>query len=97
MTELEARKHNATMITRLCEKHGCSDKKKKIHFDQMVHRAWNPHPSQEFENWWHTHPDFRLHGIDVVRARNCKCYCDEYKEAVETGIAQFPIDYHTDK
>lgn len=87
MTELEAKRFNAERITELCEEYGCSDKKKKIHYDQMVHRSWNPHPSKAFIDWWHKHNDFKEHGIDAVRARNCKRYCDEFKEAREYGIA----------
>ncbi len=93
MTEVEAKKFNAQRAKWLCERHGCSDKKAKIHFDQIVHRAWNPHPSQEFKDWWQTQPEFRENGVDYIRARNCKVFCDRYKEAVEIGAANFPTDY----
>jgi hypothetical protein len=95
MTKEEVKKHNIRMIEFLCARHGCSDKLKKIHYNQMVHRAWNPHPSPEFVEWWQTRPEFRFDGVDAVRARNCKCYVDQYKEAVELGLATLPIDYPT--
>jgi len=85
--------HNIKMAKVLCDRNGCNDKLRQIHFDQLVHRAWNPHPSPEFIQWWKTHPDFRHHDVNVVTARNCKSYCDEYKEAVQVGLAELPVDY----
>ncbi len=93
MTEEQAKKFNANRITHLCEKHGCSDKKRKLHFDQMVHRAWNPHPSLEFVEWWHTQLEFQRDHVDPVRARNCKAFTERFKEAVGFGGAMFPTDY----
>jgi hypothetical protein len=87
------RERNIRVIKALCQRHSCSEKIRKIHYDQAVYRGWDPHPSQEFVNWWHTHSDFKEHGIDAVRARNCKSYCDEYKEAVSMGLAELPIDF----
>ena len=75
------------MIKKLCEEHGCSDKIKAIHFEQMVHRAWNPHPSEAFVRWWSTQPEFRNDGVNAVRARNCKVYYDRFKEDRQYGIA----------
>lgn len=93
MMETEAKKFNARRAQWLCERAGCSEKLAKIHFDQIVHRAWNPHPSQEFIDWWKTQMEYRRDGIDEVRARNCKCFTDRFKEAVEIGVASMPIDY----
>lgn len=93
MIELEAKKFNAVRAKFLCERAGCSEKLAKLHFDQIVHRAWNPHPSQEFIDWWQTQPEFRVDGVDAVRARNCKTFTDRFKEAVEIGLANLPIDY----
>jgi hypothetical protein len=94
MTNEQVKKHNIKMIEFLCNKHGCSDKRKKIHYEQMVLRAWNPHPSQEFTDWWQTQPECG-DGVDAVRARNCKVFTDRYKEAVEFGVATLPTDYPT--
>ncbi len=93
MTEVEAKKFNAHRAKWLCERNGCTEKKAKVHFDQIVHRAWNPHPSQEFTAWWHTQPEFRQNGVDSIRARNCKLFIDRYKEAVDAGLADIPLDY----
>lgn len=85
--------HNIKMAIFLCDKHGCDEKLRKKHFDQIVNRAWNPHPSQEFIQWWQTQPEFRTDGVDATRARNCKVFVDRYKEAIEFGIARLPTDY----
>lgn len=87
------KKHNIKFAKFLCEKNGCNEKKTKIHYEQIVHRAWNPHPSPEFVSWWITQPECQQDGIDAVRARNCKIFADRYKEAVELGLANFPTDY----
>lgn len=91
MTETEAKKFNAEVADRLCTEAGCGEKKRKIHFDQLVHRAWNPHPSEAFVKWWHTQPEFRIDGVDAVRARNCKVFCDRFKEARQFGIESLPV------
>jgi hypothetical protein len=93
MDRESAKEHNIKMAKFLCEKHGCSEKLTKIHRDQIVYRAWNPHPSGEFISWWNTQPEFLEVGIDAVRARNCKVYVERYKEAIEVGLASLPIDY----
>jgi hypothetical protein len=95
MDKWQAREHNTRRARFLCQKHGCSKKQAEEHLDMIVNRAWNPHPSQEFINWWHTHPHYTENKIDAVRARNCKCYVDEYKAAVEVGLAELPVDYPT--
>lgn len=80
------------MATFLCNKNGCNEKVAKVHFDQIVNHGWNPHPSKEFSDWWRNHPHYQDE-IDVVRARNCKCYVDEYRDAVSIGLAKLPTDY----
>jgi hypothetical protein len=92
MTREQIIKHNSKTIKALCAEHGCSDKLRKIHYDQMVHRAWNPHPSQEFVEWWKTQPEYG-DGVGAVKARNCRVFCDRYKQAVADGVASFPIDH----
>jgi hypothetical protein len=81
------------MAAFLCKKHNCNDKSAKLHFDQIVNLAWNPHPAQEFVEWWSTHSDFQNQGVAAETARNCKCYVNQYKDAVEVGAAELPIDY----
>ncbi len=93
MTEIEAKKFNAKRAKWLCDKHGCSEKKAKQHFDQIVHRAWNPHPSKEFIEWWETQIEFQRDHIDAIRARNCKLFTERFKEAVQFGAASLPTDY----
>lgn len=93
MDKEEVKKHNTRRIRFLCKKHGCSEKIQKLHFDQMVNHAWNPHPSQEFVNWWQTQPEFLRDKVDAVRARNCKIFTERFKEAVEFGLANLPVDY----
>src|SRR5205823_12840261 len=85
--KIKAREHNITRAKTLCDEHGCSEKQRKNHFDMMVNRAWNPHPSQDFVKWWHKHQDYILHGIDAVRARNCKVYCQEFLESRQYGAS----------
>jgi hypothetical protein len=95
MTRQEAQEFNAKRAKFLCEKHGCSEKKRKLHFNMIVYEAWNPHPSEEFIDWWRTQPEFLEHDVDAERARNCKVYCDRFKEAVSVGAAELPADYPT--
>lgn len=93
MDRQSVKEHNTKMARFLCKRNGCEEKLSKLHLKQMVEEAWNPHPSQEFTAWWRTRDEFRMDGIDAVRARNCKCYVNEYKEAVELGLANLPSDY----
>jgi hypothetical protein len=93
MTKEQAMAYNAKMINKLCRDHGCNEKVRKIHWEQMVLRAWNPHPSAEFVAWWQTQVECRESHVSAVKARNCKKYCDRYKEAVEHGMAEYPVDY----
>ena len=93
MTREQVTKHNARVATALCKQHECNDRQRKLHFEMIVHRAWNPHPSAEFVEWWHSQPEFRDRGVDAVRARNCKIFCDRFKEAVEIGAASMPMDH----
>lgn len=79
-----SREDRKNRITELCERAGCSDKLRKIHFEQYVDRHWNPHPSDAFRKWWSRHPDCG-EGIDVKRAYNCKRYVDEFFDARKIG------------
>jgi hypothetical protein len=94
MDKQGVRAHNIRMAMFLCDKHGCDEKLRKKHFEQMVRHAWNPHPSSEFCEWWHRQPEC-AEGVDAERARNCKVYVNRYKEAVEFGNAAMPVDYPT--
>ncbi len=87
------KEHNIKMAKFLCDRNGCDEKKRKIHFEQIVRKAWNPHPSQEFIQWWHTQPESRIDNVQPTPARNCKVFVNRYKEAVEIGIANLPTDY----
>ncbi len=89
MGKEEARKKRTLEINALCDEAGCSDKIRKIHFEQYVDldRRWNPHPSKKFADWWKNHKDCVDHGIDVNRAFNCENYRQEFLEAKEIGIA----------
>ena len=93
MNTQKARAHNIKYAKFLCDKNRCTEKLRAIHFDQLVNRGHNPHPSPEFVEWWKKHPHFIHEGIDAVRARNRKCYCDQYKDAVQVGLAELPVDY----
>ncbi len=93
MDRAEAKEHNTKMARFLCKRHGCDEKVSKLHLKQMVEEAWNPHPSQEFKEWWLTQPEFRIDGVEVLPVRNCKVFVDRYKEAVEVGLANLPTDY----
>ena len=95
MDKAGVKAHNVKMATFLCDKAGCDREARKKHFDQIVHRAWNPHPSSEFCEWWYRQPECQLDGVDATRARNCKIFVDRYKEAVEFGNAELPVDYPT--
>lgn len=86
MDEQEKRKE---AIAGLCDKAGCNENVRKTHFQQYVHRRWNPHPSEAFVKWWSKHRDFR-EGVGVVTARNCHRYYDEFLEAKKFGIENEP-------
>lgn len=76
-------------ITQLCDEYDCSDKIRKVHFDQFVDRGWHPHPPDSFDQWWRKHDDLKYGGIDVKRAWNCKRYRDEWMEAKSVGLADY--------
>ena len=67
-------------IADLCERHRCSEKKRKIHLDQFVNRGWHPHAPESFVDWWHKHPDFKNSGgsLDAKRAYNCQRYRSQF-------------------
>lgn len=75
-------------VTRLCDEHGCSPKKRKVHFDQFVDRNWHPHPPQRFLKWFAGHADKKESpDLNPVVAFNCASYYDSYCEAKETAQA----------
>jgi hypothetical protein len=86
------RESRARAITKLCDKSGCAESKRKLHFEQFVDRSFNPHPPNAFIQWWYRHPDARsegpedMRGPDAVRAYNCVRYRNEYLDAKELGI-----------
>lgn len=85
MDPKEQRKHE---ITRLCDQHGCSEKIRKIHFEQFTRtHPWHPHPTKDFSDWWSTHPDFLHAGIDAKRAFNCQSYVNQFFDARQIGAA----------
>ena len=82
-------------IKRLCSATGCSDKIRKIHYDQFVNRSWHPHPPQRWEKWIHKHSVFQdmtyQHRTSEheasVKLFNCATYYDQYCEQKEVGLA----------
>lgn len=82
-------------IDDLCEHHGCSNKIRKIHFDQYVFRQWNPHPPSRFVTWWQSEgPVFTekktargWFGINTETAFNCEAVKESYHEAKSIGLA----------
>lgn len=68
----------------LCLRHGCSDKRAKIHAAQF-NRGWHPHPPVEFEQWWRVQMEAEQ-GVDSVRAYNCQIYRQRFLEAKGAGV-----------
>jgi len=83
MTQLE----KAKRIKIMCDKCGCSQKIREIHFNQFVNKHWNPHASIRFKNWWHSQPEFQDAGIQAVIAQNVDRIWEAYLEAKQIGIA----------
>ncbi len=74
-------------IIEACDDAECSDKIRKIHFEQFLNRRWNPHPPAEFIAWWSTHLDGKIHGVKTSVAWNTRHYRDQYMEARSVGAA----------
>jgi hypothetical protein len=74
MADLEATKQLAIS---LCKQNGCTEKQTAIHFKQIVHNRWNPHPPPAFIKWWSTHPEHQPYS--AVRAFNTQLYRDQFK------------------
>lgn len=82
-------------IDELCERAGCSEKIRKVHFQQYVHRRWNPHPPQKFLDWWNrdgaVFTENKSHrawyGVKPVVAYNCEAVREAYREARQLGLA----------
>jgi hypothetical protein len=81
-----SRQQKIDKIGDLCDQHGCSEKIRKIHFDQFVNHDWHPHPPSDFTEWWSGHHDY-ANGIDAKRAYNCQPYRNQYLEAKGVGLA----------
>lgn len=81
------REERADFISDLCAEHNCSEKLRKIHFDQYVDRQWHPHPSKEFLEWFKTTEESRLFNVNPKVAWNCQRYRDEFMEAKQYGAA----------
>jgi hypothetical protein len=80
-------KEKAAKITRLCDKAGCSDKLRKVHFAQFVERGWHPHPPQTFFDWWSRHPDNVGAGSSgPVTFFNAARYYAQFCEMRELGL-----------
>lgn len=73
-------------IDELCDEAGCSDKIRKIHFEQFVHRHWHPHPPKEFKDWWVCQHECEQ-GMSVARAYNCQIYHQRFLEEKAVGAA----------
>src|SRR5262249_1643472 len=87
------REERAAKIGRLCKSSGCSDKLRKIHFEQFVDRQWHPHPPAVFLEWWKRHPDCRSQGYEDTRTKNnaivafnAQCFYDQFCEARVHGL-----------
>jgi hypothetical protein len=81
------RQERIAKITRLCNKAGCNDKIRKIHFDQFVDHQWHPHPPRAFVDWFARHPDnIGEGGSGPVVFFNAKPYYDQFCEARALGL-----------
>ncbi len=69
-------------IAEICATHNCTEKRRKIHFDQYVDRAWHPHPSDKFIIWFQSQDDFLREKVNPKVAWNCQSYRDQWTEAV---------------
>jgi hypothetical protein len=81
------RKQRIETITRLCNQAGCSEKLKKIHFEQFVDRDVHPHPPESFIAWFNRHPDNV--GADGSGARtfwNTSRYYEQFMEMKRLGL-----------
>jgi hypothetical protein len=48
-----------------CEEAGCSDEIAKKHYRHFVYGFWDPHPPDDFENWWLPHDRDKESGADI--------------------------------
>jgi len=89
MTKLE----KARDIKIICDKCGCGESLRKIHFDLFVNKDWQPHASLRFKKWWFAQLEFQDSkdkdgvGISAEVAQNAGRIWDAYLEAKEIGLA----------
>jgi hypothetical protein len=70
------REQRIALVNSLCEKAGCNEKVRKIHFHQLVDHNWHPHPPADFVTWWKSHPESKTTG--AAKAFNCSCYVEQF-------------------
>ena len=87
------RQERARDIKILCDKCGCSEKLRVVHFDQFVNHEWQPHASLRFKTWWFKQDEFKASqdkegiGIKPAIAQNVARIWQAYLEAKEIGTA----------
>lgn len=72
-----SKEQRARDVDEMCDNAGCSDKIRKIHYEQYVKRQWHPHPPKEFCDWWGGQYESRQ-GIEAKRAYNCEVFRQRY-------------------
>jgi hypothetical protein len=74
------RESRIKLAKELCDQHKCNEKVRKLHFDQIVNKAWKPHPPAAFVEWWKKHPE---NSIGAIRAFNCTYYVEQFNNSHE--------------
>jgi hypothetical protein len=83
----------AKQIKALCDYHECSSSQRKLHYRQYVQRRWNPHPPEQFAQWWpavgwqqtEAATERAWKGVSIEDAFNCEAVRVVYREGKETG------------
>lgn len=80
-------------IQHACKHYGCNEKIARLHFQQFVHKGWNPHPSKKFWDWIDKHPDYHAMRLTETPEREAKVklwnaerWNAQYREAKEFGL-----------
>ena len=81
-------------IDSLCSVYECKEKKRKLHYQQYVHRQWKPHPPQRFMAWWASDgvhfsekkTNRGWGGVPATVAFNCEAVREAYTEAKNLGL-----------
>jgi hypothetical protein len=87
------KEERARAIKSVCDKAGCSDKRRELHYDVFVNQGWQPHVSQRFRAWWFEQGEFKSSldekgiGISQVSAQNVARIWAAYLDAKEIGLA----------